>query len=149
MSSSCDIAALTLYLAGPMRGVPLYNFPAFAAGRAALRGLGARVICPAEMDLELGFDPERPAAQQGFDEEAALRRDLEALTSADGVAFLPGSRHSAGAQAEYEMARALGLRMFTVHSSAVCARGERPASLWLREESPAEMARLMGGAAPE
>lgn len=41
----------TAYLAGPMRGIPEYNFPAFYAAAAALRAHGLNVWSPAENDV--------------------------------------------------------------------------------------------------
>ena len=42
----------TLYLAGPMRGYPRFNFDAFDKARHALRLRGYAVLCPAELDVE-------------------------------------------------------------------------------------------------
>jgi hypothetical protein len=109
------LAGLRVYLAGPMRGRPRYNFDAFEQAREWLRAQGADVTCPAEMDLALGFDPDRGLEEQGFDTVEALRRDLAAIAVCDGVVFLPGSSQSSGALAEYEMARALALDVFLYH----------------------------------
>ena len=40
--------AKRIYLAGPMTGLPEYNYPAFHAEAARLRGLGFHVENPAE-----------------------------------------------------------------------------------------------------
>ncbi len=40
-----------IYLAGPMTGLPDYNFPAFMKAAAYLRSQGAIVFNPAENDL--------------------------------------------------------------------------------------------------
>ena len=46
----------TIYIAGPMRGVEEYNYPAFDRQAAALEKQGWQVINPAEMDR----DDEKP-----------------------------------------------------------------------------------------
>ena len=61
----------TLYIAGPMRGYPDHNFPAFRAAAAALRRAGYGVVNPAELHsgvLDLPWSE-------------YLRRDLALLTS--------------------------------------------------------------------
>jgi len=46
------------YLAGPMRGIPEYNFPAFFAAATSIRDRGIEVWSPAENDVHQdGFDP--------------------------------------------------------------------------------------------
>jgi Domain of unknown function (DUF6378)/Domain of unknown function (DUF4406) len=97
-----------MYIAGPMKGYPKFNFPAFdeAAGRA--RKWGWEVISPAEMDRAIGFDENRDGLE-AFDMQAAQRRDIEAILSlkpeTDVIALLPGWEKSIGAQAE----KALGI----------------------------------------
>lgn len=41
---------MRVYLAGPMRGLPQFNFPAFDAGAATLEALGHEVFNPADRD---------------------------------------------------------------------------------------------------
>ena len=41
-----------VYVAGPMRGIPEFNFPAFFAAADKLRGDGFAVFNPAERDNE-------------------------------------------------------------------------------------------------
>ena len=105
---------LRIYLAGPMTGYPLYNYPAFHAAAAQLRAQGHVVLNPAELDLDEGFDPSRTLEDQGFDWAEVMERDLQALVTTQAIALLPGAQGSTGAMAEYEVARALGLRLFAV-----------------------------------
>lgn len=102
---------LLIYLAGPMTGYPLSNFPAFDRAAAALRALGHRVASPAEHDRELGFDETRTPEEQGFDLRRAWRWDVEQLLQSNTIALLPGWRESEGATLEHKIAVMLGLRV--------------------------------------
>lgn len=108
------IAALTVYLSGPKSGKRLHSFPAFAEASATLQEAGLTVRCP---NLAERFNA--PHYEEGFDTEATLRHDLEVLMGCDAVVFLAGSWRSADARADYEMARALGLRIFSYHDGAL------------------------------
>jgi hypothetical protein len=91
-----------------MRGYAEHNFPAFREAAQTLRRYGVQVVSPAEKDLQVGFDPTRPVEEQGFDLKAALRWDLEQVLEVDAVVLLPGWEESFGAQAEANLARAVG-----------------------------------------
>lgn len=84
----------TIYLAGPMRGLPDLNFPMFNRVAWSLRDKGHVVFNPAE-----------------FGEDGGIRQifleDAEALMQCDTIVLLPGWRASTGAVAEYWLARAV------------------------------------------
>jgi hypothetical protein len=101
-----------LYLAGPMTGLPLWNFPAFHEWTARLRAAGFVVWSPAERDLEHGFDPASDGA--GFDLRAALEADVAAVLASDGVALLPGWEASPGVLVEILTAEGADLPWRTV-----------------------------------
>lgn len=128
----------TVYLAGPMRGVPLFNFPAFDDASARARALGWWVISPAEMDRAVGFDEHR-ASLDGFDLAAAQARDVSAIMglspATDALALLPGWECSTGAQAELALARWRGLAILD-------ARTFEPLEPQRRETVLEEAARL-------
>lgn len=115
---------MKLYLAGPMRGVPQFNYPAFHAAAAKLRDQGHEVFNPAEKDIERhgeDFFADNPtgdpavAEAKGFSLREALGIDLAWICAeAEGIALLPGWYHSKGAQAEYRTAEALGLRIINL-----------------------------------
>lgn len=108
---------LKVYLAGPMTGLPQFNFPAFDAASERLRQAGYEVVSPAELD-----DPEtRKAAlasatgapgtgsHDGQTWGDFLARDVKLLAD-DGIeaAFvLPGWHKSRGARLETFILRAL------------------------------------------
>lgn len=109
-----------VYLAGPMRGIPEFNFPAFFRYAAELRAQGFEVFNPAEKDNDRhGTDiskgnatgcEEQAAAQHGFNLREALFDDLRFITlEADAIALMPGWQNSKGVKAEKATAEALGL----------------------------------------
>lgn len=113
---------MKIYLAGPMRGIPEFNFPAFFAAAAELRIAGHDVFNPAERDNEhhgtdiskgnANGDEEKAAKEHGFNLREALGADLAFICKhADAIAMLPGWERSKGATAERATALALGLEV--------------------------------------
>lgn len=113
-----NVKPKAIYVAGPMRGLPEFNFPAFRHATETLRAKGYVVFNPAERDIEAGFDP---TGLSGSDEELAehsfcLRSALGADTKwiceqADAIYLLKGWENSTGAIAERALAEALGLEI--------------------------------------
>lgn len=97
---------MKVYVAGPMTGIPEWNFPAFEDAAGKLRAAGYEVQSPHEFDLEDGFDPTSHGAD--FDLRAALERDVEAVLDADGVALLDGWEASPGVAIEVLTAASQG-----------------------------------------
>lgn len=121
---------MKLYLAGPMRGIPNFNYPAFHAAAAVLRAEGHEVFSPAEHDVEkygaaIGTNNEEgdeavAAAQHGFSRREALSADLQWIcANAEGIALLPGWQKSKGALAELALAEALDLVVFQIAARGV------------------------------
>lgn len=113
---------MKIYLAGPMRGKPLLNFPAFYAGEARLRADGWEVFNPARADNErhgcnisagnFTGDEEQAKRDFNFNLREALAIDMAFIcTEADAIAMLPGWENSKGATAEKAVAEALGLEV--------------------------------------
>lgn len=100
---------LDLYLAGPMRGYPRYNFDSFASARSFLRQWHD-VRCPAERDELGGFDPDGPL--DGFNLPGALHQCFLDVLDADGCVLLAGWEQSEGARAEALVARLTGKRLW-------------------------------------
>lgn len=113
---------MKIYVAGPMRGIPEFNFPAFMRAAANLRADGHTVFNPAERDNDRhGVDiskgneagcEETAAKVHGFNLREALGEDLAYICAeADAIAMLPGWENSKGAKAEKATAEALGLQV--------------------------------------
>jgi hypothetical protein len=97
-----------LYIAGPMRGYPRFNFDAFDAAALDLRGKGFDVISPADLDRAIGFDPDRDEATPEF-MAGAMQRDIEAVMRCEAVVLLPGWEKSTGVNAEIGLAKWRGI----------------------------------------
>lgn len=92
----------TLYVAGPMSGLPDFNYPAFFAAAKELEAAGYVVENPAANETPDG------ATWLGF-----MRLSLVQISKSDGIALLPGWKASKGASLEVHIAEALEL---PVHS---------------------------------
>lgn len=104
-----------IYIAGPMRTRPRFNFPAFDAAARLLRGFGYHVCNPADRDRDHGFTGDGLTGDEnlaglGFSHRQALAYDLAWICNhATTVVTLPGADRSKGATAETATARALGI----------------------------------------
>ena len=111
---------INIYLAGPMRGIKDFNFPAFYKASQTLRNSGNVVFNPAERDVEehgeeISKSPTgdlKDAEKKGFNLRTALAADLEWIClRAEAICLLPGWENSKGACAERATALALGLEI--------------------------------------
>lgn len=109
---------MRVYIAGPMRGIPLYNFPAFDEAAEEIRLEGHTPVSPADIDRDHGFDPS--SLPDGWDWNdlpdglvlnEIIERDLAALRGCQAIFLLPGWRQSRGAVAEYHAALWQGLQV--------------------------------------
>lgn len=98
----------TVYLAGPMRGLPMSNFPKFLTAGAWLKSKGLEVQNPAEKDIDAGFDFTSQKEQTEFDLRAAFRWDFQQVLECDAVVLLEGWEKSTGASAERLVAELCG-----------------------------------------
>ena len=112
----------TIYVAGPMRGRPYYNFPAFDAARDRLIARGYRVVSPADMDRKrrhfdgMRCSPSDPCTTipvhrdiktgrvRKFNLIKCIREDIDAVLRKHAVYALRGWEKSAGARAEVAVA---------------------------------------------
>lgn len=116
-----------VYVAGPMRSIPYFNYPAFEKATEFLRSKGFEVISPAEMDgAEAAFNPytlppdyDWRVVPPEFDMNAAIRRDLLAILKCDGVAVLPGWQKSSGARLETHLNAFLGHPLYDATTGEV------------------------------
>lgn len=104
------------YLAGPMRGLPMCNFPTFFRTARLLAEAGFTVVNPAAHDIECGFDPvrgnyeEKPELQL----KSLLAWDFSQVMQCDRIILLPGWRESRGTRAELVVAHYAGLEVWEI-----------------------------------
>jgi hypothetical protein len=128
-----------VYIAGPMRGYPKFNFPAFDAARDLAKSMGLDPISPADIDRDSGFHENDPNADVYTPEvnRTFARRDVEAILAlraenGDAIALLPGWEASTGAVAELTLAKWVKLRILdatTMQPYALTAGGIHPAPI--------------------
>lgn len=130
---------MRIYVIGPVSGFDDLNLPALDAARDALALVDFQVMIPHD------FIPPDATWQK------AMRRPIETLVKADGVACLPGWSASNGARLEVEIAQALGMpaleaadwlephiarkRREIVKATKLCSRCKRVIPLLLFDKS--------------
>lgn len=94
------------YLAGPMSGVPQFNYPAFDQAAAILRANGFSIASPAELDDPATrkaalASPDGAVIANGHTWGDFLARDVKLVADGvNGIIFLPGWERSRGARLE-------------------------------------------------
>lgn len=95
----------TVYISGPITGMPDNNRLAFGAVAQRLRDRGMQAINPLDNGLP-----------EGSPWQHHMRADITAmLTHCDAVVLLPGFQHSKGAMAELFTAHLLGIPAHLAH----------------------------------
>ena len=97
-SLEAETHRMKLYIAGPMTGLPEYNYPAFHSAEATLKAHGYDVGNPA-----------RTGQQPGWEWADYMRAALRIMLDCDAVALLPGWTESRGALIEASLAERLGM----------------------------------------
>ena len=104
----------TVYIAGPMSGIPEFNFPAFFAAEEKLRAEGYKVWNPANKEQEKELDEEaykdgnaEKAVAAGFDFKECYLWDVSKVIESTAIYMLPGWENSPGARGEHAVAVAM------------------------------------------
>jgi hypothetical protein len=90
-----------IYIAGPMTGLPEYNYPKFYEIESLLREIGYSFI----------FNPAEIAnGETGRHYSYYIRESLKMISKADAVVFLNDWENSKGANLEFHAAKLMGLK---------------------------------------
>lgn len=111
---------MKLYIAGPMSGIPDYNYPAFNRAQAKLEKAGYEVINPARQGYGLQYPD-------------YLALALADVFACDAIALLPRWEDSPGVKAELALADALH-------------KDTSPVSFWLIRAALAKGVKIADGA---
>jgi hypothetical protein len=106
--------AKSIYIAGPMSGIPEFNFPAFFAAEDRLSQEGWVVFNPAKKEHEeplkacgsfaTGDVDALSEKANGFDFKASYLWDIEHVIKSDAIYMLKGWEKGAGARGEHAVA---------------------------------------------
>ena len=99
-----------IYIAGPMRGLPDFNYPKFNQYAEAHRAVGWYVANPVEIGADYGT-PEQINADPAL-LAAVMAAELHALETCDAIYLLDGWQNSKGARKELATAIAYGLKIY-------------------------------------
>lgn len=99
---------MRIYVIGPVTGIDDLNVPAFENARIMLRESGFAPLIPHDF------------VSEDADWQQAMRRSIETLVKADGLAYLDGWQKSKGARIEMRIARSIGMEIAAVESWCAC-----------------------------
>lgn len=112
----------TAYIAGPMTGLPDYNYPAFHEA--------ARLLREAHPDWTVINPAENFGGDQSLPWDHYLRHAIQQVASADMICLLPGWSKSKGALLEYGVAHGLDLPVAYLMGAEHAARSMPAPSSW-------------------
>lgn len=107
---------MRVYLAGPMRGLPGWNFAEFDRVEKLWTAAGHQVFSPARTCRALGYaPPEGSSSDSHVDRQHLLhviQTDLACIYACDAVVVLDGWESSRGATVEVALAQFLNLPIY-------------------------------------
>jgi hypothetical protein len=126
----------TIYLSGPMSGIPEFNGPAFAAYAEKYRARGWKVVSPPELDVETN----------DFEYESCIKRDMRVLVDGgiEAVYLLPGWQQSKGANLEKLLAELTGIPCFDAVTEEVVTELVREKVVTPRQTMPKDSTERKG-----
>lgn len=128
------------YIAGPMTGIPHFNFPLFDKVAMQMRRNGWDIVSPAEMDA----GPLREAALSSVDGSPSdlprdtrwgdvLARDVRVIANdCDRIVLLPGWRTSKGATLEAVVGLLVGVQFYAYDDDGVVEIANSAVNVQLR-----------------
>lgn len=118
---------MKIYLAGPMRGKPNWNFDAFDEARVRLTAMGHRVYCPAQLFRASPYEQSDKQDREHL--LHVLQQDMACLYTAEAIALLPGWQDSVGTTVELATAQFLNLEVLDATTGKPMLVNSRPWAL--------------------
>lgn len=101
----------SIYVAGPMTGIPHHNFKAFDAAVERLRLAGWLVYSPVEIGWLCGVNTSDENEPDAETYRRLVRAEMAALVQCDAIYLLKGWESSKGTRLELEVALAIGMEV--------------------------------------
>ncbi len=114
---SKNILPGTIYICGPVTGLPLNNFPAFQEAEEELTKLGAKCLNPHSLFENL--------VTKHYEHDDYMRVCISALALCDSVVTLNGWEQSKGADMEVKIARLMNKEVVPLHKFIALQNGSR------------------------
>ena len=134
---------MKLFVAGPMRGHPEFNTPAFNQATETLVHMGHTVYNPAHYDSLNGHDwtgcdgTQQELDDAQFNMRAAMLDNMSWICEeADAIVLLEGWHNSVGASAEATMGLCMDLPMFVLVRGVL--KTIEPELVWVMPDEPFE-----------
>lgn len=118
-----------IYIAGPMRGLPQCNLPAFYMAQKRWESGGWLVFSPGAIVKALGYPENEVQVADREHLNHVFQIDFACLFAADAIGLLPGWENSMGATAELALAQVLSLQVF---DAVTMQPLNIPAKPWIR-----------------
>lgn len=125
-----QFAGQRVYIAGPMTGIELWNFPAFDEVERKLREIGVLPVSPAALDRAYGAHPEDwkgswSQTPEHFNIHAVAKRDITGISEAKAIAVLEGYSNSKGTFSEVSYGEWVGVPAYEFSTGErVCVKRE-------------------------
>lgn len=100
---------MKVYIAGPIRGIPEFNAPAFDAAEKRWREAGHTPFSPISVDRALAV---LAGSETPEHLKLVMQLDTALIFNADAIALLPGWEKSSGATVELALAQFLKLPVY-------------------------------------
>ena len=101
----------SIYVAGPMTGLPQHNFSAFDEAAERLRLSGWLVHSPVEIGWLCGVNTSDENEPDAETYRRLVRAEMAALVQCDAIYLLKGWEKSKGTRLELEVALAIGMEV--------------------------------------
>lgn len=124
---------MRVYLCGPMRGKPDWNWDAFRSAKNRWEATGHTALSPAVLGFHLGYFCGKTSGDDPAHLRHVLLSDILAIGTCDALAVLPGWEGSMGSTVEVAAAQFFGLPIYDAETMQEIKPHPKPWS-WIRSD---------------